>query len=111
MNVYEESHKLAQAIKESEEYKQLKNFSDEIAKKPELENMINDFIAKQMDIQTKQMMGVEVENNLMEEIQKLSAIVMQDPVAGQYLQAQMRFGIMMQDVYKIIGETASIMQP
>lgn len=110
MNVYEESHKLAKAIKESEEYKELKNLSEKINENSDLKNMIKDFMEKQVEVQTNQMLGNKVEENLLAEIQKLSAIVMQDPVAAEYLQAQMRFGIMMQDVYKIIGETGSIVQ-
>ena len=33
---------------------------------------------------------------------------MQDPSAAQYLQCQMRFSVMMADVYKIIGESADM---
>ena len=38
----------------------------------------------------------------------LSAILMQDPSAAQYLQCQMRFSMMMADVYKIISEVADL---
>jgi cell fate (sporulation/competence/biofilm development) regulator YlbF (YheA/YmcA/DUF963 family) len=47
-------------------------------------------------------MGPEV----MQQLQQLSAVLMQDPTAAQYLQCQMRFSMMMADVYKIIGEVA-----
>ncbi len=110
MNVYEESHKLAKAIKESEEYKQLKTLSEKIEEKNELKSMLKDFMEKQVEMQTKQMLGEEISTNALEDIQKLSAIVMQDPLAAEYLQAQMRFGIMLQDVYKIIGETGAVAQ-
>jgi hypothetical protein len=35
-------------------------------------------------------------------------IIASDPLASEYLQTQMRFTIMMQDVYKILGETAGL---
>jgi hypothetical protein len=34
--------------------------------------------------------------------------MMRDPLAMQYLQAQMRFSIMMNDVFKIIGEASGM---
>ena len=41
-------------------------------------------------------------------IQQLYGILMRDPLAGEYLQAEMRFSMMMNDVYKIIGEAAGM---
>ena len=71
MNVYEESHKLAKAIKESEEYKQLKTLSEKIEEKNELKSMLKDFMEKQVEMQTKQMLGEEISTYALEDIQKL----------------------------------------
>ena len=38
----------------------------------------------------------------------LTEIVTADPAAAQYLQCQMRFSIMMKDVYEIIGEATGL---
>lgn len=108
MNVYEEAHNLSNAIKQSEEYKQYKAASDKVKENPELDKMMKDFLDKQIQMQTKQMLGQEVESEIMESIQKLSGIVMSDPVAADYLQCQMRFSIMVQDVYKILGDVITI---
>jgi len=45
---------------------------------------------------------------MMGQLQQLSAILMQDPTAAEFLQNQMRFSMMMSDVYKIIGEVADM---
>lgn len=108
MNVYEEAHKLKQAIKESEEYKHYKAAADKLKENPELDKMMKDFMEKQIQFQTKQMMGEEPGAEMMESIQKLSGIVMSDPLAAEYLQCQMRFSIMVQDVYKILGEVIAV---
>ena len=63
---------------------------------------------KQIQMQTKQMLGEEVPQDMMQNIQKLTEIVTADPAAAQYLQCQMRFSIMMQDVYNILGETVNL---
>ena len=108
MNVYEEAHSLSKAIKESEEYKQYKAAADKVKENPELDKMMKDFLDKQLAMQTKQMLGEEVSADIMESIQKLSGIVMADPVAAEYLQCQMRFSIMIQEVYKILGDVISL---
>jgi len=106
MNVYDQAHSLATAIKASEEFKQYDLHKKIIEANPELDNAIKDFMAKQLEMQTAQMMGQAPNAESFQQIQQLSAILMQDPSAAQYLQAQMRFSMMMADVYKIIGEAA-----
>ena len=72
------------------------------------DRMIKDFEAKQMEIQAKQMMGETFPPEMTQQIQELYQIVMMDPTASAYIQAQMRFSLMMSDVYKILGEAMGI---
>lgn len=104
MNVYDQAHGLAQAIRESEEFKQYDALKKEVDANPELSKMLKDFQAKQFEAQAKQMMGEQPGAEYMAQVQQLYAIMMRDPLAMRYLEAQMRFSIMMNDVYKIIGE-------
>lgn len=108
MNVYEEAHSLERAIKESEEYKEFKRLKEKIDAEESLEKMMEDFHSKQLELQTKQMMGQEVTSEMMQSVQDLYQIIAKDPVAAEYLQAEMRFSVMMQDVYKILGEVVGI---
>lgn len=106
MNVYDRAHSLATAIKESEEFKQYDQSKKEVEANPELDAAIKDFMGKQFELQTQQMMGQEMDAEALSKLQQLSAILMQDPSAAQYLQNQMRFSMMMADVYKIIADVA-----
>ena len=110
MNVYDQAHSLAQAIRESEEFKQYDQYKKIVKENPQLDQSLKDLMKKQMEMQAAQMMGQEVTQEAFQQIQQLSAILMQDPTATQYLQCQMRFSMMMADVYKIIGETADLGQ-
>ncbi len=74
----------------------------------ELSAALKDFQAKQLEVQAKQMMGEQVGPEVMQQIQELSQIMMRDPLTAQYLQAQMRFSLMMNDVYKILGEVMGL---
>lgn len=111
MNVYDTAHNLANAIKESQEYKDYAALKEKIDANPELSSMMKDFESKQLDLQTRQMVGEEVTEDAQKTVQELYAIVMKDPSAAAYLQAQMRFSIMMNDVYKILGDAMGIGNP
>lgn len=108
MNVYDQAHGLAQAIKESAEFKEYEKLQFEIDGKPELSKMLKDFQQKSIEMQTKQMMGEETGPEVLEGVQKLYQIIMQDPLAASYMQASMRFSVMLKDVYDIIGEASIV---
>ena len=93
-----------------EEFKQYDQYKKIVKENPQLNQSLKDLMKKQMEMQAAQMMGQEVTQEAFQQIQQLSAILMQDPTAAQYLQCQMRFSMMMADVYKIIGETADLGQ-
>jgi len=108
MNVYDQAHNLARAIKESEEFKQYDYLKKVIDQNADLSKMVKDFQAKQFELQAKQMMGEEMPADMMQSIQELYQIIMTDPTAAQYMQAEMRFSLMMNDVYKILGEVMGL---
>ena len=45
---------------------------------------------------------------MMASVQELYSIVLKDPLAAEHLQNEMRFSIMMKDVYQIIGEATGM---
>lgn len=104
MNVYDQAHGLAQAIKASEEFKQYEALKKQIDANEELSKMIKDFQTKQLEFQAKQMMGETAGPEDMAVIQQLYAIMAKDPLAAQYMETEMRFSLMMKDVYEIVGE-------
>lgn len=108
MNVYDQAHQLAKAIKDSEEFKQYEASKKEIEANPELDNAVKDFMQRQFELQAAQMMGQAPDAETMQKMQQLSAALMADPTAANFVQCQMRFTMMMADVYKIIGDTADL---
>ena len=108
MNVYDQAHGLAHAIKASEEFKQYDQAKAKLKENPELEKMIKDVQKKQFEIQAMAMMGQEVPQDQMASIQTLYAIILKDPVAAQYMESEMRFSVMMKDVYDILGEVSGM---
>lgn len=107
MNVYDQAHNLSRAIKESEEYKQYIEQKKIIDANPQLKEMIDDFQQKQVAVQAAQMTGQQVSPEDMANVQQILSIIMSDPVAANYIQCQMRFALMMQDVFGILNEAVN----
>lgn len=108
MNVYDEAHKLKQAIRESQEYIQYEAVKEKVKANPQLEQNLQDFKAKQIEVQASQMMGQQMDSAMMGQIQSLYGILMADPLAAEYLQCEMRFSLMMNDVFQILGEVVDL---
>ena len=87
MNVYDQAHGLAQAIKESEEFKQYSRLKSSIDANEELSKMVKDFQAKQCEVQAKQMMGESVGPEVMNQVQELYQIMGRDPLAAKAITA------------------------
>lgn len=111
MNVYNEAHNLAHAIKECEEFKTYDSLKKKIDENPELSKVIADFQMMQMQVQFKQMSGEESDQEMMSKVQELYGILLRDPIAAEYMQAEMRFSLMMNDVYKILGDAMGQSMP
>lgn len=104
MNVYDEAHALARALKESAEYKAYSELKDKVSQNDDLSASLNDFQQKQFQIQAQQVLGGEPATDMMEQIQSLYQILLKDPLAAQYLQAEFSFTRLVSDVYAILGE-------
>ncbi|GHU61967.1 UPF0342 protein [Clostridia bacterium] len=103
-NPYDKAHELAAAIRESEEYKAYLAAKAKAQENPELVSALNDYQEKQFDLQKLQIVGEEIGPELMEQMQNLFQILSRDPLAAEYLNAQVRFAIIANDVYSIIGD-------
>ena len=108
MNIYDAAHNLAKAIKNSNEYKDYIEEHKKVFSNPKTKNMIEDFRKKAMDIQMSQMSGEEIDPSKAEEMKKLEEILMTNPMISDFFSVEMRFGQIMNDVYKILGDSIEI---
>jgi cell fate (sporulation/competence/biofilm development) regulator YlbF (YheA/YmcA/DUF963 family) len=108
MNVYDEAHSLAKAIKESGEYIEFDKMRKEIESDKESSEMLAEFQKLQVEIQAAQMTGAQPDADMMSRLQSLSTMLATKPLAARYLQTQATFTIMMNDVFKIIGEAVGL---
>ena len=104
MNVYDEAHSLARAIRESNEFREFDRMRKEVDKDKECSDMLKELTELQMQLQTAQLSGQQPDKDVFARFQSLSTMVMTKPLAAQYLQAQMAIATMMNDVFGIVGE-------
>ena len=103
-NVYDLAYELCRSLKETDQYKNFHAAKDKVSKDANLSKMINDFQEKNMEFQTKSLTGEQPDPEMMQQIQSLYGIVMADPSAAEYLNAQMAFSTVVNDIFKIIGD-------
>ena len=108
MNVYDEAHGLARALKESNEFKEFDRMRKELEQDKDASEMIGELQQLQVQLQTAQMTGQDPDPDVMNRLQSLSTMVATKPVAARFIQAQGAFTIMMNDVFGIIGEAVGL---
>jgi cell fate (sporulation/competence/biofilm development) regulator YlbF (YheA/YmcA/DUF963 family) len=104
VNVHDKARELAEAITQSEEYSLYLAAKEKASENGELSDAINDLHEKQFDMQRRQINGEEIGPEILGQMQNLTQILMRDPLAAEYLQAEIRFTLMVNDVYEIIAE-------
>ncbi|MBQ0005363.1 MAG: YlbF family regulator [Clostridiales bacterium] len=108
MNVYDEAHNLAKAVKESNEYKEYMRLREETAKDEMLSKMLKDLQELQVAIQTAQITGQTIDESQMSQFQSVYAMLAAKPLAAEYMQAEVRFSMMVKDVFDILGDAINI---
>ena len=104
MNVYDEAHSLAKAIKESNEFKEFDRIRKEVDADKETSDMLKELTELQVQLQTAQMVGQQPDKDVFARFQSLNTMAMTKPLAMQYMQAQFALATMMNDVFGIVSE-------
>ena len=105
MNVYDTVNKLAQEIKDSEEFKDYKKYKEIVKQNQEASEMINKFQALRYEIQISAMQGLEVNKDKEKELQDLYTELLSKENIKEYFEAEFKFNILLADVNKIIGDS------
>ena len=104
MNVYDTANRLAQEIKQSEEYATYKMAKEAINLNVELKNKIDEFEKARYEAQIVALQTGKDDEAKMRHVQELYGELIQNQEASKYLDAEMKFNILVADVNKIIGQ-------
>lgn len=108
INVYDKARELSNALKDSEEFKEYKRLNSVILDNPKKKEMVDDFRKKAMDFQMKNMGKEEEDKEGLEKLENLQNILFQDEDIRNFLQAEVKFSILFQDINKIIIESVQL---
>ena len=104
MNVYDTVNKLAQEIKNSNEFKNYKKYKEKIKANVEISESIKKFETLRYEIQISAMQGLELNKDKEKELQEIYAELLAKENVKEYFDAEFKFNILLADVNKIIGD-------
>ena len=104
MNIYDTANRLAQEIRQSEEYTNYKMAKQTINLNNDLKNKIQEFEMARYDAQITQMQTGKEDQEKMQKMKDLYAELITIDDAKKYFEAETKFNIVIADVNRIIGE-------
>ena len=104
MNVYDTVNKLAQEIKESDEYINFKKYKELVKSNNEINEKLKKFEELRYEIQISAMQGIKPDENKEKELQTIYAELLSKENVKEYFDSEFKFNVLVADVNKIIGE-------
>ena len=104
MNDYDTANRLAQELKQSEEYVNYKMAKEALNLKQDLKKKIQEFEEVRYDAQITAMQTGKNDEEKTKKMQQLYIELFEDADAAKYFDAETKFNIVLSDVNKIIGD-------
>ncbi len=104
MNIYDTANRLAQEIKQSEEYMNYKMAKQALNLNIDLKEKMVDFDKLRYEVQIEMMQTGKNDEEKYKKMQELYAELIENSEAKSFFEAETKFNVMIADVNKIIGE-------
>lgn len=104
MNIYDTANKLAQELKQSEEYVNYKMAKETLSLNPELKKKIEEFETARYEAQIVAMQTGKNDEEKTKKVQQLYIELFENQDAARFFEAETKFNIILADVNKIIGD-------
>ncbi|QOR35666.1 YlbF family regulator [Clostridium sp. 'deep sea'] len=108
MNIYDKAYELADAIKDSGEWKEIQAAKAVLQNDKNAEKMYIEFRTKQMQLQQMQMAGQQISDEDKSTLQKQFEIILMNNDVKKLIDAENKFGVILEDVQKILFEAMSV---
>lgn len=103
-NMYDIAHELSRALKESNEFKNLKALYEQVEQDPSAKRMLDNFQEMQFGLQQKQMQGQEITQEEAEKAQQLFELVQQHETIMKLMEAEQHLSVAINDINRIFTE-------
>lgn len=101
-NIYDSAYELEKAIRESEEFKSLKSAYEAVMSDPSAKQMFDDFRDTQMNLQEKQMQGLEITEEEVEKARAVVEAVQEHQDIAKLMEEEQRLNLAINDISRII---------
>jgi len=101
-NLYDVANNLERALRESDDFKNLKRLYDEVNADESASKMFENFRNIQLNLQQKQMQGQEITQEEIDQAQKSVQLVQQHELISQLMAAEQRLSMVVTELNKII---------
>jgi cell fate (sporulation/competence/biofilm development) regulator YlbF (YheA/YmcA/DUF963 family) len=101
-NIYDSAYDLEKAIRESDEFKGLKEAYDKVMEDESAKKMFENFRDTQLQLQEKQMQGQELTEEEVEKAKSVVELVQQHPDISSLMEQEQRLNVLINDVSRII---------
>lgn len=102
VNVYDKAHELARAIKQSEAYRQLHEAKKKLGQDSKAIEMVDDFRKKQLEVEQARLLGLELPEDKLKNLDNLFSVISHNPVVVEFFQAELAFFQLMNDIQDIL---------
>jgi|SRR5690625_834129 cell fate (sporulation/competence/biofilm development) regulator YlbF (YheA/YmcA/DUF963 family) len=101
-NIYDSAYDLEKAIRESDEFENLKKAYDAVMNDPEAKQMFDRFRNIQMGLQEKQMQGEDISEEEVEQARQVVELVQQHEDISKLMEEEQRLNMVINDISRII---------
>lgn len=108
MNIYDKVHEFAAVLKDHEDVVAFRNAAKKIENNAEKQNMLEDFRKIQMAAYSESIETGKVSDETNEKMQNFASIIQMNPDINEYLQSEVRFSILFEDIMKIITDAVGV---
>lgn len=105
---YSNAHRLAQDIRQSEEYQTYHGLKDEVMSDETTAALIKEYKKLQVKLQMGAVAGTKPDDDDMQRFQGITALLFGNPTVSKYMLAEMRLQQALADIFKIVTEAANI---
>ena len=105
---YSNAHRLAQDIRQCEEYQTYHGLKDEVMGDETTAALIKEYKKLQVKLQMGAVAGTKPDDDDMQRFQGITSLLFANPTVSKYMLAEMRLQQALADIFKIITEAANI---
>ncbi|WYP27736.1 YlbF family regulator [Alkalihalobacillus sp. FSL W8-0930] len=100
----DKAQELKQALAESEEFKSLQSLHNQINEDEIAKKMLDNFRQLQLELQQKQMQGIQISEEEAQQAQQQFELVQQHELISKLMEAEQQLSVIIGDINKVITE-------